>query len=89
MAMTLTQVAASTASATLASLDNEREALYIYNGTAVTAYIRLGGGTASSADASFVLPAGSTWEAPSNVARQAVTGALASGTGNLTVTVKR
>lgn len=88
MAMTLTQVAASTTSATLASLDSEREALYIYNGTAVTAYIRLGGGTASSANASFVLPAGSAWEAPANVVKQAVSGVLASGTGNLTVTVK-
>lgn len=87
MATTVTQVACNTTSKALASADDNRDALYVYNASSVTAYVLLGGGTASSTNASFALPAGSTWEAPSSkAARKAVSGVLASSTGTITVT---
>ncbi len=86
MAASITTVSASTTSASACALDETRDALYIANNTSVTAYCRIGGGTASSSAFSFVLPAGTTWEAPSAVKSQAVSVVLASGTGNILVT---
>ncbi len=81
----VTEVACSTSAATLASANESRVYTIIHNATGAALYVLLGAGTVATDNFSITIADGASYEVPS-LFRGAISGVLASGTGNAYVT---